>query len=140
MFNHQKFMTEVAGRGAACAASAGRVAKSGAPFLICMAVAAIPVLAQSGDISGSTVEVMTLGRTALKCAFGLAVFAFAGLIIWGGVTMGTNRPRGLAMVAGGMVGALLAGLSFVLVSTLSGTSVSTPGIVLPFFLLGVVGQ
>ena len=81
---------------------------------------------------------LTFGRTALKCALGLAVFAFAGVIIWGGVTMGTNRPRGLAMVAGGMVGALLAGLSFVLVSTLSGTSVGTPAIVLPSLFFWVL--
>jgi len=133
MFGYKKLMIEAAGRVVACAAFTGRVAKSCAPLLICLALTAIPVLAQSGDISGATVEVMTLGRTALKCAFGLGVFAFAGLIIWGGVTMGTNRPRGLAMVAGGMVGALLAGLSFVLVGTLSGTSVSSPAIVLPFF-------
>jgi len=42
------------------------------------------------------------------------------------------------MVAGGMVGALLAGLSFVLVSTLSGTSVGTPAIVLPSLFFWVL--
>ena len=88
-----------------------------------MAVAAIPVLAQSGDISGSLVNVNTLGSTILKCVLGLAGIGFVGLIVWGGLTLATNRPKGLAMIGGGMVGALLAGLSFVLVNTLTGSTV-----------------
>jgi len=85
-------------------------------------VAAVAV-AQSGDISGSLGNVNTLGSTILKCILGLAGLAFVGLIVWGGLTLATNRPRGLAMVAGGLVGALLAGLSFVLVNTLTGQTV-----------------
>ncbi len=54
---------------------------------------------------------------------------FVGLIIFGGLTLTTNRPRGLAMIGGGLVGALLAGLAFVLVNTLTGQSVSA-GIIL----------
>lgn len=85
---------------------------------------AVTALAQSGDISGSLSNVNTLGHSILTAALGLAGMAFVGLIIWGGLTLATNRPRGLAMVAGGMVGALLAGLAFVLVNTLTGQSVS----------------
>jgi len=123
MFEHKKLMNQAAGRVVACAASTGRLAKSSAPLLIYMAVAAIPVLAQSGDISGSLVNVNTLGSTILKCILGLAGLGFVGLIVWGGITLATNRPKGLAMIGGGMVGALLAGLSFVLVNTLTGSTV-----------------
>jgi hypothetical protein len=80
--------------------------------------------AQSGDISGSTSNFTTLGTTILKVLVALAGMAFVGLIIWGGLTLATNRPRGLAMVGGGIFGALLAGLAFLLVNTLTGRSVS----------------
>ena len=50
---------------------------------------------------------------------------FVGLIIFGGLTLATNRPRGLAMIGGGLVGALLAGLAFTLVNTLTGQSVTS---------------
>ena len=99
-----------------------------------------PVLAfaQSGDISGSTSNFTMLGSTILKLVVGLAGMAFVGLIIWGGLTLATNRPRGLAMIGGGMVGALLAGLSFILVNTLTGQSVSVTGLLLiPTFVAGL---
>jgi hypothetical protein len=56
---------------------------------------------------------------------------FVGLIIFGGLTLATNRPRGLAMIGGGIFGALLAGLAFTLVNTLTGQSVSTGMLLLP---------
>lgn len=88
-----------------------------------IALYAVSAFAQSGDISGSLVNVNTLGSMILKCILGLAGLAFVGLIVWGGLTLATNRPKGLAMIAGGLVGALLAGLSFVLVNTLTGSTV-----------------
>jgi hypothetical protein len=81
-------------------------------------------LAQSGDISGSTSNFTTLGTTILKLVVALAGMGFVGLIIFGGLTLGTNRPRGLAMIGGGLVGALLSGLAFAIVNTLTGTTVS----------------
>lgn len=80
---------------------------------------------QSGDISGSTSNFTTLGATLLKVLVTLAGLGFVGLMIWGGLTLTTNRPRGLAMIGGGLVGALLAGLAFAIVSTLTGNAVST---------------
>jgi len=62
---------------------------------------------------------------------GLAGMAFVGLMIWGGLTLTTNRPRGLAMIGGGLVGALFAGLAFILVNTLTGQNVSTGTLLLP---------
>lgn len=82
-------------------------------------------LAQSGDISGSTSNFLTLGNTILKVVVALAGFAFVGLIIWGALTLATNRPRGLAMVGGGIFGALICGLAYILVNTLTGRNVST---------------
>jgi hypothetical protein len=79
--------------------------------------------AQSGDVSGVTGNFTTLGSTILRLVVALAGFAFVGLIIWGGLTLATNRPRGLAMIGGGMVGALLSGLAFILVNTLTGQNV-----------------
>ena len=87
--------------------------------------------AQSGDISGSTSNFTTLGTTILKLLVALAGMGFVGLIIWGGLTLTTNRERGLAMVGGGFVGALLAGLAFVIVNTLTGQTVSTGMLLAP---------
>jgi hypothetical protein len=98
--------------------------------LMTAVIFASPVFAQSGDISGSTSNFTTLGTTILKLVVTLAGLAFVGLIIWGGLTLATNRPRGLAMIGGGMVGALLAGLAFVIVNTLTGQSVSPTGMLL----------
>lgn len=83
------------------------------------------MFAQSGDISGSTSNFTTLGTTILKILVTLAGMGFVGLIIFGGLTLATNRPRGLAMIGGGIFGALLAGLAFALVNTLTGQGVST---------------
>lgn len=106
-------------------------------FLLLSGLTAACVFAQSGDISGSTSNFTTLGTTILKLLVALAGMGFVGLIIWGGLTLTTNRPRGLAMVGGGLVGALLAGLAFVIVNTLTGTTVATGMLLLPlraFFL------
>jgi hypothetical protein len=81
--------------------------------------------AQSGDISGGTAEFSTLGSAILKIAITLAGIGFVILLIVGGLTLATNRPRGLAMIGGGLAGALLAGLAFILVQTLTGHSVGT---------------
>lgn len=100
-----------------------------AQFMLMVALYAASAFAQDGDISGSLGNVNTLGSTILKCALGLAGLAFVGLIVWGGLTLATNRPRGLAMIGGGLVGALLAGLSFALVNTLTGRSAVTPAVI-----------
>ena len=99
------------------------------PLLIMFTTAL--AFAQSGDISGSTSNFTTLGTTILKIVVTLAGMGFVGLIIFGGLTLATNRPRGLAMIGGGIFGALLAGLAFALVNTLTGQSVSTGMLVLP---------
>jgi len=96
-----------------------------AQMLFLCGLTATLALAQSGDISGSTSNFTTLGTTILKLGVTLAGMAFVGLIIWGGLTLTTNRERGLAMIGGGFVGALLAGLAFVIVNTLTGQTVQT---------------
>jgi hypothetical protein len=105
-------------------------------FLILLLVPVVLAFAQSGDISSATGDFTTLGSTILKLFVVLAGMAFVGLIIWGGLTLATNRPRGLAMIGGGMVGALLAGLAFIIVNTLTGQSVQ--GLLLiPTFVAGL---
>ena len=89
------------------------------------------VFAQSGDISGSTSNFITLGSMILKLLVTLAGMGFVGLIIYGGLTLSVNRPRGLAMVGGGLIGALLAGLAFVVVNTLTGQTVATGMLMFP---------
>src|SRR5689334_21000888 len=86
-------------------------------MLSLVVLTAAAALAQSGDISGSTSNFTTLGTTILKIVVTLAGMGFVGLIIFGGLTLATNRPRGLAMIGGGIFGALLAGLAFALVNT-----------------------
>lgn len=102
-----------------------------AQLSLLLGLTATLAFAQSGDISGSTSNFTMLGTTILKLVVALAGMGFVGLIIWGGLTLTTNRPRGLAMVGGGLAGALLAGLAFVLVNTLTGQSVSTSLLLLP---------
>jgi len=104
---------------------------SPAQGLLLMIFTAAAAFAQSGDISGSTSNFTTLGTTILKIVVTLAGMGFVGLIIFGGLTLATNRPRGLAMIGGGIFGALLAGLAFALVNTLTGQSVSTGMLLLP---------
>jgi hypothetical protein len=99
--------------------------------LLLFGLTGVIAFAQSGDISGATSNFTTLGTTILKLVVTLAGLAFVGLIIWGALTLATNRPRGLAMVGGGLVGALLCGLAFVLVNTLTGQNVSTGFLLLP---------
>jgi len=95
-----------------------------AQLLLLFGLTAALTFAQSGDISGSTSNFTTLGTTVLKVVMSLACMGFVGLMIFGGLTLTTNRPRGLAMIGGGFVGALLAGLAVAFVSTLTGQSVS----------------
>jgi hypothetical protein len=114
---------KAAGRVVACVASTGRLARRLSTPLLALALVASPVFAQSGDVSGVTANFTTLGSSILRLVVALAGFAFVGLIIWGGLTLATNRPRGLAMIGGGMVGALLSGLAFILVNTLTGQNV-----------------
>ncbi len=100
--------------------------------VVCLlGLTAAAAVAQSGDISGATSNFTTLGSVILKLLVALAGMAFVGLIIWGALTLATNRPRGLAMIGGGLVGALLAGLAFVIVNTETGQNVSTGLLVLP---------
>lgn len=91
-------------------------------IVFCVLLGSVAALAQSGDISGSTSQVTTLGVTILKLVMGLVLLACVGVIAWGGVTIATNRPKGLAMVAGGVVAGLIAGLSYALVGTTSGAT------------------
>lgn len=60
---------------------------------IMLVLAAPSILAQSGDISGSTSNLVALGTTILKVVVALAGMGLAGLVIWGGPTLATNRPR-----------------------------------------------
>ena len=48
--------------------------------------------------------------------------------------LSVNRPRGLAMIGGGAVGALLAGLSFLIVNQLTGGNTSVGTLLLPSLL------
>ncbi len=99
-----------------------------AQTLLLFGLTAVAAFAQSGnvDTSGFT----NLGQTLLKLFIGVAGMAFVGLIVWGALTLTTNRPRGLAMVGGGVVGALLAGVAFAWVSTLTGSNVANPNAML----------
>ena len=87
--------------------------------------------AQDGDLSGTLAPVKTLGSSILSIGIALAGFAFVGLIIWGSLTLSVNRPRGLAMIGGGAVGALLAGLAFLIVNHLTGGNTSVSSLLLP---------
>jgi len=93
-----------------------------AQTLLLFGLTAVAAFAQSGSIDTS--EFTNLGTTIIKALVVIAGLAFVGLIIYGGLTLTTNRPRGLAMIGGGLVGALLAGLAFAIVSKLTGNAVS----------------
>ena len=92
---------------------------------------AATAFAQDGDLSGTLAPVKTLGSSILSIGIALAGFAFVGLIIWGALTLSVNRPRGLAMIGGGAVGALLAGLSFLIVNHLTGGNTAVGMLLLP---------
>ena len=89
-----------------------------AQTLFLFGLSAVAAFAQSGDVDTSSIS--TLGSTILKLLISLAGMAFVGLVIWGGITLTTNRPKGLAMIGGGLGGALIAGLSFLWVNHLDG--------------------
>jgi len=103
-----------------------------AQTLFLFGLTAVAACAQSGDISASTAPVVTLGVTILKAVMALVLLACVGVIAWGAVTLGSNRPRGLAMIASGVAGGLIAGLSYALVGTTSGASVPTGLLLVPF--------
>jgi hypothetical protein len=102
-----------------------RIFKSALPLLISAAGPLVQLaVAQSGSISSTTSQFTTLGTQLLNLMITLAGFAFVGLIAYGAMTLGTNRPRGLACVGGGIFGGLLCGMSYTLVNTLTGQSIS----------------
>jgi hypothetical protein len=92
----------------------------------------VAAFAQSGDISASTAPAITLGVTIVKAFMALALLACVGTVIYGAASLGGNRPRALAMIAGGVFGGLVAGLSYALIGTTSGSSVPTSTILLSF--------
>jgi hypothetical protein len=102
-----------------------RIFKSALPLLISAVGPLVKLaVAQSGQISSTTSQFTTLGTQLLNLMIALAGFAFVGLIAYGAMTLGTNRPRGLACVGGGIFGGLLCGMSYTLVNTLTGQSIS----------------
>jgi hypothetical protein len=103
--------------------SKSRIVSKTARILIPFGPMATLAFAQSGtpDLS----PFIILGTTILKALVAVTGIAFVGLIVCGGLTLATNRPRGLAMVGGGLTGALLSGLAYTLVDTLTGRSVSS---------------
>jgi len=103
-----------------------------AQTLLLFGLTAVAAFAQSGDISASTAPVITLGVTILKAVLALALVGCVGTVIYGAVTLGGNRPRALAMIAGGVAGGLIAGLSYALIGTTSGATVPTSTILLSF--------
>jgi hypothetical protein len=103
-----------------------------AQTLFLFGLTAVAAFAQSGDISASTAPVVTLGVTILKAVLALALVGCVGIVIYGAVTLGADRPRGLAMIASGVAGGLICGLSYALVGTTSGATVPTSTILLPF--------
>ncbi len=103
-----------------------------AQTLLLLGLTVVAGLAQSGDISASTAPAITLGVTILKALLALALIGCVGTVIYGAVTLGGNRPRALAMIAGGVFGGLIAGLSYALIGTTSGATVPTSTILLSF--------
>jgi hypothetical protein len=108
------------------------MAKRSAPLLLLCLMATL-AFAQtgSGDISSSTSNISTLGTTILKLVIVLAGLGFVGMIIWGALSLTTNRQRGLAMVGGGVFGAAIAGITFAIVNTLTGQTVTTGMLLAP---------
>jgi hypothetical protein len=109
------------------------MAKRSAPLLlVCLMATLAFAQTGSGDISGSTSNISTLGTTILKLVIVLAGLGFVGMIIWGALSLTTNRQRGLAMVGGGVFGAAIAGITFAIVNTLTGQTVTTGMLLAPF--------
>jgi hypothetical protein len=77
--------------------------------------------AQSAAIDLS--QFISLGGIFLAALLALSILAVVAVIVIGAVTLGTNRPRGLAMIAGGLFGALVIGVTVAWVSSLSGHTV-----------------
>ena len=81
-------------------------------------------MASVGSILQDLQPILDLAGAFIQVLIAVTGVAFVGIIIWGAITLGTNRPRGLAMIAGGMVGAIVAGLAVVLVSHLTGQTIT----------------
>lgn len=97
--------------------------KISAQTLILFALCALCLCAQAnGNIDDLLAPVQQIGVSIIKLWIALVGLALIGVMLWGCVTLGTNRPRGLAMIAGGLVGSVGAGLSIALVNRLTGGS------------------
>ena len=102
--------------------------KRSLPFTLALAAVSSPAFAQSqggGDISAAAGQFSTLGRVILNVFLILAGIGFVGVIVAGALQLGPNRPKGLSMITGGLVGALVMGVVFLVVNHLTGTTVQT---------------
>ena len=96
-----------------------------AQMLLLFGLTVVAAFAQSGDLSAATAPITTAGVNVIKLVLALVLLACVGVIAYGAATLGANKPRALAMIAGGIVGGIIAGASFALVGTTSGASVPT---------------
>ena len=78
----------------------------------------------SGDIFADFQPLIILGTAVIRVIMALTGIAFVGGMIWGSITLITNRPKGMAIIASALVGSLIASLAVVIVSHLTGASIS----------------
>jgi hypothetical protein len=97
-----------------------RYLKSALPLFI----PAASLLAQSGSLGTVTSQFQTMGTSIIHLLVILAGFTSVGLIVFGGLMLGTNPRRGGMMLIGGLCGALILGLSYLIVNGLTGQSIS----------------
>ena len=69
----------------------------------------------------------------VKTALALGLLACIGTLVYGGATLGTNKARSLALMAGAVIGAIICGASYALVGTTSGATVPTGTILFTVF-------
>jgi hypothetical protein len=100
-----------------------------AQTLLLFGLTAVAAFAQSGDLSAATAPIQTAGVNVIKLVLALVLLACVGVIAYGAATLGANKPRALAMIAGGIVGGIISGASLALVGTTSGATVPTAMIV-----------
>ena len=96
-----------------------------AQTLVLLGITAVAAFAQSGDLSAATAPIQTAGVNVIKLVMALVLLACVGVIAYGAATLGSNKPRALAMIAGGIVGGIIAGASYALIGTTSGATVPT---------------
>jgi hypothetical protein len=101
-----------------------------AQTLLLCGLTAVAALGQSGDLSAATAPIQTAGVNVIKLVMALVLLACVGVIAYGAATLGSNKPRALAMIAGGIVGGIIAGASYALIGTTSGATVPTAVILL----------